>query len=219
MDAVLTLPPAPNGKGLVIDVDSREVLLDGRHLALTRSEFDLLALLSRNPRRVMTPRAILLELWDTDFVGDDRPVEVYVHRLRRKLGESGKANAFIHTVRGVGYRFEPDPPSSTLPTKLLYDSSGVLQLVVTDSDELLGWPVWDVVGTRYIPSVARLWAQPWVRRALNKLASNAGLESFNVAPVIVDSWGNTRRVRAKVRFIIHEGVTQGVEVIYAEVDN
>lgn len=219
MDAVLTSPIAPSSDRLVIDVDSREVLLDGRILNLTRNEFDLLALLSRNPRRVLTPQTILRELWDTDFVDDDRPVEVYVHRLRRKLGENGKESSFIHTVRGVGYRFEPNPRASTIPTMLLYDSSGVLQLVKTGSDELLGWPLRELVGTRFIPSVHKIWAQSWLRAVLVKLVETAGLELFTVSTDLIDRWGNSRSVRASVRFFMQDEHVYGFESTYTEVDN
>jgi DNA-binding winged helix-turn-helix (wHTH) protein len=209
---------APSSDRLVIDVDSREVFLDGHVVNLTKTEFDLLALLARNPRRVKTPEVILSELWDTDFVDDRRPVEVYIHRLRRKLGANSKASEFIDTVRGVGYRFEPNPRASTLPTKLLYDSSGVLHHVVTDSDELLGWPLREVVGTRYIPSVHGIWAQPWLLAVVIKLVETAGLESITVATVLIDKWGNRRPVRASVRFFMQDEHVYGIESTYTEVD-
>ena len=100
--------PARGLSRLVVDEDAREVFLNGSAVFLTRTEFDLLAMLCRNPRRVMTPEMLLTQLWSSSWTHHSHPIEVYVHRLRKKLGESGKQARYIHTVRGVGYRFEPD---------------------------------------------------------------------------------------------------------------
>jgi DNA-binding response OmpR family regulator len=92
--------------GLSIDPNAREVRLDGRILDLTKIEFDLLTKLASEPRRVFARQQLLDAVWGADWYGDDHVVDVHMGNLRRKLGESGSNPRFIHTVRGVGFRFE-----------------------------------------------------------------------------------------------------------------
>ena len=87
---------------LVLHPDQREVLLDGLALDLTRSEFDLLALLARRPGRVFTRAQVVDTLHGPGYPVTDRSVDVHVVSLRKKLGAHGDR---IETVRGVGYRF------------------------------------------------------------------------------------------------------------------
>ncbi len=88
---------------MTVDLEGREVVLDGMELALTRIEFDLLAAFATHPRRVWTREALLRSVWQTEWAQDTHLVEVHVGNLRRKLGE----DPWIRTVRGVGYRFNP----------------------------------------------------------------------------------------------------------------
>ncbi|MEA5454898.1 response regulator transcription factor [Sinomonas sp. JGH33] len=88
---------------LVVDVDARLVTLDGQELTLTRTEFDLLALLVGSPRRVWTREMLLRSVWGDEWASDEHLVEVHVGNLRRKLGDRGRNPRFIRTVRGVGY--------------------------------------------------------------------------------------------------------------------
>ena len=74
---------------------------DGREVALTRKEFDLLCLLLRSAGRVVTRERLLREVWGYSFQGESRTVDVHVRTLRQKLGAAGER---IETVRGVGYR-------------------------------------------------------------------------------------------------------------------
>ena len=92
---------------LRVDVAARETTLDGRLLDLTKVEFDLLAKLASEPRRAFTRAQLLEGVWGTDWYGDDHFVDVHIGNLRKKLGESGSSPRFVHTVRGVGFRFEP----------------------------------------------------------------------------------------------------------------
>jgi DNA-binding response OmpR family regulator len=80
------------------------VAVDGEPRNLTVTEFDILALLARDPGVVISRPALLDEVWGVDFVGDDHVVDVHVGNLRRKLGDDPEAPRFIETVRGVGYR-------------------------------------------------------------------------------------------------------------------
>jgi DNA-binding response OmpR family regulator len=85
---------------LSVDTRSRRVTLDGREVGLTPKEFDLLALLASDPGAVFERRKILQEVWQTDWFGSSKTVDVHVAALRRKLGDP----AWIETVRGVGFR-------------------------------------------------------------------------------------------------------------------
>jgi DNA-binding response OmpR family regulator len=89
---------------LEVDLDGREVRVSGRPLALTRTEFDLLAVLAGRPSRVVERESLLRDVWRTDWDGSLRLVEVHVSNLRRKLTAAGLAHPQIQTVRGIGYR-------------------------------------------------------------------------------------------------------------------
>jgi DNA-binding response OmpR family regulator len=97
------LPPRRFGP-LKIDVEAREVHLDGEATALTRTEFDVLAALSGRPTMVFSRRALIEAVWGTEWVGDEHLVDVHVGHLRRKLGDDPAAPRFVRTVRGIGYR-------------------------------------------------------------------------------------------------------------------
>ena len=87
---------------LELDADTREVSRGGRAISLTRTEFALLQLLMKNPRKVLSRSKILEEVWGYDFPTSGNALEVYIGYLRKKTeGESD--SRLIHTVRGVGY--------------------------------------------------------------------------------------------------------------------
>ena len=81
---------------------TREVLRAGRDISLTRTEFTLLEMFLRRPRRVLERSFILEEVWGFDFPTTANSLEVYVGYLRRKTEAEGESR-LIHTVRGVGY--------------------------------------------------------------------------------------------------------------------
>jgi DNA-binding response OmpR family regulator len=86
---------------LQLDPQAHRVTLDDRELDLTRTEFDLLHLLLRNPGRAFSRSYLMDTVWGQSYVPNDRSVDNAILRLRRKLGEMGEA---IETVWGVGYR-------------------------------------------------------------------------------------------------------------------
>ncbi|TNU72999.1 response regulator transcription factor [Miniimonas arenae] len=90
--------------GLSIDQSGREVHLDGEPVALTRTEFDVLAALAAHPRQVFTRQALINAVWGADWVGDEHLVDVHILHVRQKLGDSAKEQKYVRTVRGVGYR-------------------------------------------------------------------------------------------------------------------
>ncbi|ACB01198.1 MULTISPECIES: response regulator transcription factor [Cyanophyceae] len=81
---------------------TREVYRDRQLIQLTAKEFDLLELLLRHPRQVLTREQILEKVWGYDFMGESNVIEVYIRALRLKL-EATNPKRLIHTVRSVGY--------------------------------------------------------------------------------------------------------------------
>jgi DNA-binding response OmpR family regulator len=92
---------------VTIDLATRQVHVDGEPVALTRKEFDVLALLAQRPGVVYRREQIISEVWRTSWEGTGRTLEVHVASLRSKL----RLPALIETVRGVGYRLV-EPPAS-----------------------------------------------------------------------------------------------------------
>ncbi len=96
---------------LSIDEDTYVVRLRGRPLDLTFREFELLKYLAANPGRVFTRGQLLQEVWGYDYFGGTRTVDVHIRRLRAKLG--AEYEQLIGTVRGVGYKLDPQGASSS----------------------------------------------------------------------------------------------------------
>jgi len=90
--------------GLVIDLATCEVTVEGRIVELTFKEYELLKLLASNKGRVYTREALLDKIWGYDYYGGDRTVDVHIRRLRSKIEDSN--HNFIETVRNIGYRFK-----------------------------------------------------------------------------------------------------------------
>ncbi len=88
---------------LVIDYNTYSVTKRGIPIPLTHREFELLAYLAARPNVVFTRDHLLTQVWGTDYVGDDRTVDVTVRRLREKLEDSPGTPVYVRTKRGVGY--------------------------------------------------------------------------------------------------------------------
>ena len=88
---------------LYVSPARHQVKVDGREVALTLKEFELLCFLLENDGMVLTRDKILARIWGYDFDGETRTVDVHVRTLRQKLGECG---SLIETVRGVGYKID-----------------------------------------------------------------------------------------------------------------
>jgi DNA-binding response OmpR family regulator len=95
-------PPRIFG-ALSIDVAAREVHLHDEAVALTRTEFDVLEVLSARPKMVFSRRQLIDAVWDQTWVGDEHLVDVHVGHLRRKLGDDPSSPRYVRTVRGIGY--------------------------------------------------------------------------------------------------------------------
>ena len=100
------LPAAPvEVDGLRVDPGARTVTLDGAPIDLTRKEFDLLARLVRDAGHVVTREDLMADVWDENWFGSTKTLDVHIGFLRRKLGDDPAEPRFLHTVRGVGFRF------------------------------------------------------------------------------------------------------------------
>jgi two-component system response regulator RegX3 len=110
-------PPAPSGSEemarilqhgpLRVDVKARTTTLHGKEVPLTRKEFDLLVLLMESPDTVCTREEIIDRVWDENWFGSTRTLDVHVGTLRNKLGDY----RWVQTVRGVGFRIGNPAPS------------------------------------------------------------------------------------------------------------
>ena len=90
---------------LRIDSSRREVMHRGEVLELSRKEFDLLELLMRSAGSVVSRERLIEEVWGTNWFGSTKTLDVHVSGIRRKLGDDPSQPRYLHTVRGVGFRF------------------------------------------------------------------------------------------------------------------
>ncbi|MDO4473299.1 MAG: response regulator transcription factor [Eubacteriales bacterium] len=90
-------------KDILLDQDRRSCLVDGENVELTYKEYELLRLFLSNVGIVLTRDMIMGTVWDSEFVGESRTVDMHIKTLRKKLGEAG---SLIVTVRNVGYKLE-----------------------------------------------------------------------------------------------------------------
>ena len=88
---------------LYLNPSAHVVMVDGEPVELTYKEFEMLYMLMSNPGRVFTRQQFLTCIWDQDYDGETRTVDVHIRNMRQKLGPCGN---YINTVRGVGYRME-----------------------------------------------------------------------------------------------------------------
>jgi DNA-binding response OmpR family regulator len=105
--------PLAGPRGLRVDLRTRRASIgppggELLELSLSRTEFDLLAALLREPGRVFERQDLLERVWGQDVVVGERTVDVHVKALRRKLEEAAGAGALVETVRGVGYRLREE---------------------------------------------------------------------------------------------------------------
>ncbi|GJM42496.1 MAG: DNA-binding response regulator [Ardenticatenaceae bacterium] len=94
--------------GVLLDLERFLVEIDGVRIDLTRSEFDLLAILMGSPGRAFSRLDLLDKLQGTSFEGSERTVDVHIKNLRAKIEPSPRKPRYVETVYGVGYRFAPE---------------------------------------------------------------------------------------------------------------
>ena len=90
--------------GLRLDVGRHSASADGKPVLLTRSEFRLIALLASEPGKPFTREQLIRHLWESDFVGDRRAIDVHVSNLRRKIEQDPRKPKRLVTVRSIGYK-------------------------------------------------------------------------------------------------------------------
>jgi two-component system KDP operon response regulator KdpE len=96
--------PAIRVDGLEVDLSARSVRVNGSEVHLTPIEFDLLRTLARNRGRLMTHRALLVEVWGPQYASDTQILRTHIANLRRKIEPAGEGPRYIRTDPGVGYR-------------------------------------------------------------------------------------------------------------------
>ena len=110
-DAAAQAAPAEDGSviragALTVDMERHSVFKNGVELELTQREFELVRFLAQNPGRVFSRQELMSEVWQYDYFGDVRTVDVAVRRLREKLEDNPAEPVYVITRRGVGYYFE-----------------------------------------------------------------------------------------------------------------
>ena len=93
-----------------VDVGARRAWRGEDELELSRREFDLLVRLMRDAGRVVTRESLMDDVWDVNWFGSTKTLDVHVGWLRRKLADDPLKPRYIHTVRGVGFRFAGAEP-------------------------------------------------------------------------------------------------------------
>ena len=93
---------------LTADFDKREILVKDKKLELTLKEFELLEILIRNKGKILTRDTLLDKIWGYEYIGETRTVDVHIRYLRKKIEADDKNPKLIETIRGVGYRFNPN---------------------------------------------------------------------------------------------------------------
>ncbi len=104
-------PALLSAQDVRIDTAARRAWRGDEELELSPKEFDLLALLVSEAGRAVSRERIMREVWDTTWLGSTKTVDMHVSWLRRKLGDDASSPRYLTTLRGVGFRFEPEAPA------------------------------------------------------------------------------------------------------------
>jgi two-component system OmpR family response regulator len=123
-DAIPAAPPVPantldalsqdvlTASELHINTKQHTVYLGEKLIALKPKEFDLLAFLARHRGQVLTRETLLERVWDYDYSGGTRTVDVHIRWIREKIESDPSKPRYIHTIFGVGYKFDPEIPAN-----------------------------------------------------------------------------------------------------------
>ena len=93
---------------LSANFEKREIRIKGKKIDLTLKEFELLEMLIKNRGKILRREMLLDKIWGYEYIGETRTVDVHIRYLRKKIEDDDKNPKFIETIRGVGYRFNPD---------------------------------------------------------------------------------------------------------------
>ncbi len=91
---------------LTLNLAQRKVVRDGKEARLTPKQSKLLEVFMRNPGRLMTRKKLIRQVWNTDYTGDTRTLDVHISWLRRAIEEEPRRPSLIKTIRGMGYRLD-----------------------------------------------------------------------------------------------------------------
>jgi len=95
--------------GLSLNVAERSLSIHGERIHMTPKMCALLQVFIANPGKVLTRRFLMEKVWETSYMGDMRILYVHIHWVRKALGDDSRKPLYLHTVRGLGYRFDvPD---------------------------------------------------------------------------------------------------------------
>jgi len=95
--------------GLSLKVAERSLSMGGKPVHITPKMCALLQVLMANRGKVLTRQFLMEKVWETSYMGDTRTLDVHIHMLRKVLGDDSRKQVYLHTVRGLGYRFDiPD---------------------------------------------------------------------------------------------------------------
>lgn len=111
VNRIHTLLPNPDDEVLTVgeislNITQRFVLCNGRETRLTPKQASLLEVFMRHPGEILTRAFLMKEVWNTDYLGDTRTLDVHVHWVRKALEGCASTPKYIHTVHGLGYRME-----------------------------------------------------------------------------------------------------------------
>lgn len=130
---------------LRIDLAARRVWVGADRVSLTRTQFDILAVLHRHSGRVVSRMALMYETWGHTYFSNPDHLSVYIHHIRRALGDCNDEPHFIETVRGVGYMLLAPMDGEHAQVTLHFDSDSIL-LAVSPHREFLGWRPSEIIG-------------------------------------------------------------------------
>jgi DNA-binding response OmpR family regulator len=117
MNRINRLLPAPDDDiirvgDVVLNIKQRCVTCGDRESHLTPKQSQLLEIFLRHPGEILTRAYLMKQIWNTDYMGDTRTLDVHIHWVRKAIEDDYKSPAYVHTVRRIGYRFEiPDLPT------------------------------------------------------------------------------------------------------------
>ena len=201
----------PAADALTLDHELCDARLHGRRLGLTPREFLLLATLVAAPRGVITSERLLEAMWGAPSIGDHHVIEVYVSRLRGKLGETGAHAQIIQTVRGRGYMYVP-PDAAAQTVRLAYDRNLILRGVAPDDRPFLGWNPAEVLDTFFmLTNVTRIHSSRRTALAVARLWTALGLETWEGPLSVRRADGSVTHVTADIHVLTSSRRFRGLQ--------
>ena len=188
---------------LEVELASQKVMLEGEEISLTPTEFKLLAFLIRHPRKTLSTRTLLSELWGNVYSHDKALLSLYIHQLRQKLNESEREHKYIQTQWGHGYWFNPLPQiqkqaKGPLPEDVHVEEEQTnqegVQKDTVESSSKLNW-IWVLL---LIPVLllAALWLDNDPRIPLMANGGSTSIKAIGTAKGFID--GENTGVRGQV---------------------